>query len=290
MGLASSIFHNIVTWFSVRLIDMTNPFGNPQQLPHGFGQNPQQGQPAHNQAPPGFHNQNQGPSASGPAMPQPPEKKSSSKKVLWIVLAVILVLAIVAAVAIFAAVSFFKDVAADFDEASRDVAASDDAYWNSTYDADDVDRIRASEASAPVPGPLIDLSDECYEDTSFFGQSDYLSLDVQWVPTISCIYGPDREYVAQYTENLDAVRDTERVGLSDSIEDFTSARGSQLAAFGEVDEYVIAEVLEDGNAVIEYVMDGYDDNGDEADLNDLAYYLVGAGILEVTPGGTPVDA
>ena len=53
---------------------------------------------------------------------------------------------------------------------------------------------------------------------------------------------------------------------------------------------MIAEVLEDGNAVIEYVMDGYDDNGDEADLNDLAYYLVGSGILEVTPGGTPVDA
>ncbi|WP_246818700.1 MULTISPECIES: hypothetical protein [unclassified Corynebacterium] len=269
---------------------MTNPFANPQQPPGGFGQNPQQGQPAHNQVPPGFNNQNQGPNASGPAMPQPPEKKSSSKKVLWIVLAVVLVLAIIAAVAVVAAVSFFKDVAADFDEAPRDVAASDDAYWNSTYDADDVDRIRASEEAAPVPAPLIELSDECYEDTSFFGQSDFLSLDVQWVPTISCIYGPDREFVAQYTENADAIRDTESVGLSDSVEDFTSARGSQIAAFGEAEEYVIAEVLEDGSAVIEYVMDGYDDNGDEADLNDLATYLVGAGILELTPGGPPVDA
>ncbi|TRX39158.1 hypothetical protein FNY89_09765 [Corynebacterium guaraldiae] len=223
-------------------------------------------------------------------MPQPPEKRPSSKKALWIVLAVVLVFAIIAVVAIFAAVSFFKDVAADFDDAPQDVSASDNAYWNSTYDSDEVDRIRASEVPAPVPAPLIDLSDECYEDTSFFGQADYLGLDVQWVPTISCFYGPDREFVAQYTENKDAIRDTESVGLAGTVEDFTSARGSQIGAFSEEDEYVIAEVLEDGNAVIEYVVDGYDANGNEADLNDLANYLVGAGILDSALGGPSVDA
>lgn len=223
-------------------------------------------------------------------MPQAPEKKPSSKKALWIVLAVVLVFAIIAGVAIIAAVSFFKDVAADFDDAPQDVSASDNAYWNSTYDSDEVDRIRASEVSAPVPAPLSDLSDECYEDTSFFGQADYLGLDVQWVPTISCIYGPDREFVAQYTENKDAIRDTESVGLAGTVEDFTSARGSQIGAFSEEDEYVIAEVLEDGNAVIEYVVDGYDANGNEADLNDLANYLVGAGILDSALGGPSVNA
>lgn len=223
-------------------------------------------------------------------MPQAPEKKPSSKKALWIVLAVVLVFAIIAVVAIIAAVSFFKDVAADFDDAPQDASASDNAYWNSTYDSDEVDRIRASEVSALVPAPLIDLSDECYKDTSFFGQADYLGLDVQWVPTISCIYGPDREFVAQYTENKDAIRDTESVGLAGTVEDFTSARGSQIGAFREEDEYVIAEVLEDGNAVIEYVMDGYDANGDEADLNDLANYLVGAGILDSALGGPSVNA
>ncbi|MFG6302169.1 hypothetical protein ACGLFO_01070 [Corynebacterium hesseae] len=177
----------------------------------------------------------------------------------------------------------------DIDGEAR-LSASDNAYWNSTYDSDEVDRIRASEVSAPVPAPLIDLSDECYKDTSFFGQADYLGLDVQWVPTISCIYGPDREFVAQYTENKDAIRDTESVGLAGTVGDFTSARGSQIGAFSEEDEYVIAEVLEDGNAVIEYVMDGYDANGDEADLNDLANYLVGAGILDSALGGPSVNA
>lgn len=213
-------------------------------------------------------------------MPQPHEKKPRSKKTLWIVLAVILVFAIIATVAIIAAVSFFKDVAADFGDAPQDVAASDNDFWNGTYDSNEVDRIRDSEVSAPVPASLIDLSDECYEDTSFFGQADYLGLDAQWVPTISCIFGPDREFVAQYTENKDAIRDTGSVGLDGTVEDFTSARGSQIGAFSEEDEYVIAEVLEDGNAVIEYVMDGYDANGNEADLNDLANHLVGAGILD----------
>ena len=72
--------------------------------------------------------------------------------------------------------------------------------------------------------------------------------------------------------------------------DYTSARGSQIAIFGQDEEFVMVEVLEDRNAVIEYVMGGYDPDEVVTNYSDLASYLVHAGILDETPGPPPVDA
>lgn len=289
MRLASCCFWICVTWFSVTLSVMTNPFANsqspfpPQEPPRGFGQIPQNSQPKHNQVPPGFNGQGQG-------MPQPPQKKPGSKKALWIVLAVILGLILVAAIALVVAFSAFKDFAAGVDDGAGEVAASDSGYWDRTIDIYDVDAIRESEVPASVPAPLAELSSECYEDTSYFGESADQGYDAQWVPTISCVYGADGEFVAQYTENQAAIRDAESVGLQESVVDYTSARGSQIALFGQDDDLVIVEVLEDHNAVIEYVMGGYDADEVVTNYDDLASYLVDAGILDETPGPPPVDA
>ncbi|WP_232745451.1 MULTISPECIES: hypothetical protein [unclassified Corynebacterium] len=264
---------------------MTNPFDNSQSQspPRGFGQNPHHVQPGHNQAPPGFNGQGQG-------MPQPPQKKPGSKKVLWIVLAIILGLILVTGLALVAAFSAFKDFAAGLEDGPGEVAASDAGYWERTIDVDDVDAIRESEVPASVPTPLAELTSECYEDTSYFGESADQGYDAQWVPTISCLYGADGEFVAQYTENQEAIRDAERVGLQESVVDYTSARGSQIAIFGQDEEFVMVEVLEGRNAVIEYVMGGYDPDEVVTNYGDLASYLVQAGILDETPGPPPVDA
>ena len=72
--------------------------------------------------------------------------------------------------------------------------------------------------------------------------------------------------------------------------DYTSARGSQIAIFGQDEDLVMVEVLENRNAVIEYVMGGYDPAEVVTNYGDLANYLVHAGILDETPGPPPVDA
>lgn len=137
---------------------------------------------------------------------------------------------------------------------AESLTPADDGYWDRTIDVDDINTLRDSAGDAPVPSALSDLTSDCYEGTSYFGQSDDDGRDAHWVPTVECMFGDDSEFTAQYTENTEAIAAAESMGLRESIVDFSTARGSTITAYPPGADVVIHEVLADGGSEIEYLI------------------------------------
>lgn len=94
-----------------------------------------------------------------------------------------------------------------------------------------MDALRDSAGYAPVLSALSGLTSDGYEGTSFFGEADGRGRDAHWVPTVECMFGDDNEFTAQFTGNKEAIAVAKSMGLQESIADFSSARGSTIAAY-----------------------------------------------------------
>ncbi|SQH99920.1 Uncharacterised protein [Corynebacterium minutissimum] len=222
---------------------------------------------------------------------QSQQGSSGSKQALWTTLGVILAVVLILGLSLFVALQALKDATGGVSgnhNGAESLTPADDGYWDRTIDVDDINTLRDSAGDAPVPSVLSDLTSDCYEGTSYFGQSDDDGRDAHWVPTVECMFGDDNEFTAQYTENKEAIAAAESMGLQESIVDFSTARGSIIAGYIQDSDLVIVEVLANGEAVIEYLMlltediTGFD--------YDCMQRLVDAGILDRTPVPPFIDA
>lgn len=166
-------------------------------------------------------------------------------------------------------------------------------YFDHSLSIEEAEKIREGDLKeAPVPEELAGLSDTCVQGASFFGKPDdqgFFSSGM--VPTITCFFGEEGEFMANYTRNKDAIAAAAKPGkehkekfesLADTIEivgtanEVKTTRGSMLFMIynsyeGET-EYVMSEVLAGETAAIEYIS-----NTSEVLLRQP---LIDAGIVE----------
>lgn len=166
-------------------------------------------------------------------------------------------------------------------------------YFDHSLSIEEAEKIREGDLKeAPVPEELAGLSDTCVQGASFFGKLDdqgFFSSGM--VPTITCFFGEEGEFMANYTRNKDAIAAAAKPGkehkekfesLADTIDivgtanEVKTTRGSMLFMIynsyeGET-EYVMSEVLAGETAAIEYIS-----NTSEVLLRQP---LIDAGIVE----------
>ncbi|WP_295803069.1 hypothetical protein [uncultured Corynebacterium sp.] len=166
-------------------------------------------------------------------------------------------------------------------------------YFDHSLSIEEAEKIREGDLKeAPVPEELAGLSDTCVQGASFFGKPDdqgFFSSGM--VPTITCFFGEEGEFMANYTRNEDAIAAAAKPGkehkekfesLADTIDivgtanEVKTTRGSMLFMIynsyeGET-EYVMSEVLAGETAAIEYIS-----NTSEVLLRQP---LIDAGIVE----------
>ncbi|OFR68211.1 hypothetical protein HMPREF2875_06340 [Corynebacterium sp. HMSC078H07] len=166
-------------------------------------------------------------------------------------------------------------------------------YFDHSLSIEEAEKIREGDLKeAPVPEELAGLSDTCVQGASFFGKPDdqgFFSSGM--VPTITCFFGEEGEFMANYTRNKDAIAAAAKPGkehkekfesLADTIDivgtanEVKTTRGSMLFMIynsyeGET-EYVMSEVLAGETAAIEYIS-----NTSEVLLRQP---LIDAGIVE----------
>lgn len=166
-------------------------------------------------------------------------------------------------------------------------------YFDHSLSIEEAEKIREEDLKeAPVPEELAGLSDTCVQGASFFGKPDdqgFFSSGM--VPTITCFFGEEGEFMANYTRNKDAIAAAAKPGkehkekfesLADKIDivgtanEVKTTRGSMLFMIynsyeGET-EYVMSEVLAGETAAIEYIS-----NTSEVLLRQP---LIDAGIVE----------